>query len=124
MSGDRFKSKRGKTAAADARLSALLRQWEGVEPRDDFDAAVWRKSRTGSPIEFRRIPGFGHSPGRIPARSAWTTAIAAAAAAVVVGVGMGFLSQRRVTMPPASHPLLQARTVAGAYVSAATGEFR
>ncbi len=123
MVGDRYKSKIDKTAEDDARLSALLRQWEGVEPRDDFDAAVWRKIRMGLPTEFRRAPRSGRLLRWVPARLAGTTAIAAAAA-VVVGVGMGFLSQRTVPMRPASHPLLQSRTVAGAYLSAITGEFR
>ena len=123
MPGNRFRSESGMDAAGIEGLSALLRQWKGVEPRSDFEAAVWRKIRMVSPTGIRRITQAGRFPGWLTLYPARTTAVAAAAA-VIVGIGMGFLSQRTYPIHPPTHPLLQSRTVAGAYLSVATGELR
>lgn len=122
MVGSHFRSKSGQMPEADERLMALLRQWKGVEPTCDFEAAVWRKIQSVTATDVCQGSRIERFRGWMPMRPAWATA-AAAAAALIVGAGIGFLSPRPLPAHP-THPLLQSQTMAGAYVHVATGGSR
>lgn len=111
--------KRDGSGAPDEPLSALLRQWQGVEPAPGFEAAVWRRLRP--------------APAERPA-SAWDPWFAvllphpvwAGAAAVLIALATGLASGialpgRAYADAGGTHALLHPRTLMGTYVALAEG---
>lgn len=124
MLGTRFRSESGNGPAGDKRLSALLRQWESVEPQTDFEAAVWQRIRADRVTDQGRRSMLETWREWLAPLPAWAN-VAAAAAGIVAGVGLGLSAQ------PAAHggrqadePLLHSQTLAGSYLAMATGRTR
>ena len=104
------------TRAADERLGALLRQWDGIEPRTNFEASVWRRIRSAPATEAREFqPGVLR--GLFTPPMAWANA-AFVAVAILAGVWAGTALPRR---SQAAEPLLYAETLAGSYLNMVTG---
>lgn len=101
----------------DDELHALLGCWPGVQPEPGFDAAVWRR------IRMCRQPGTAGISTMLEALRvlpAWPMAVAASVL-LVFGMWLGGLVPRGPRHSEINHPLLHPRTVAGAYLSLATG---
>ena len=61
---NRFRSHIGRLSVDNARLSACLMQWKGVEPGVDFEAAVWRRIRdaqSADPRQWGLVPRGANS---------------------------------------------------------------
>ena len=123
MFGRRFRWEGGKVQEGDERLSALLEQWKGLEPRANFEAAVWRRIRTASAPEQRRLPLVITLRDWFVPRPAWASAMAAAAG-IVVGVGLAFSTPAARDGRQADEPLLHSQTLAGSYLTMMTGGTR
>jgi len=105
----------------DEQLRALLKKWNDIEPKANFEANVWRRIRLARTEE----------PGRMTVlelllkRWLWRPALAVAAAVVVsviVGSSAGVLSARgTATIAPSELQFLGSGTLAGGYVKAGTG---
>jgi hypothetical protein len=120
MLGNRFRSESGKQPSGDERLSVLLQQWNSVEPKANFESAVWQRIRaTRSADRGRRRILEAWREGIVPL-PAWVN-VAAAAAGIVVGVGMGFSTPAAPGGRQADEPLLHSQTLAGSYLAMATG---
>jgi hypothetical protein len=120
MLGNHFRSESGKGPARDERLSALLQQWKSVEPQADFEAAVWRRIRADRVADRGRrrfVESWREWLAPLPA---WVN-VAAAAAGIVVGIGMGFSMAAAPGGRQADEPLLHPQTLAGSYLTMATG---
>ena len=116
-------SENGASQGGDERLTALLREWQGVEPRADFDAAVWRRIRTASVAEPGTLSFVSILRDRVLSQPVWATALAAAAA-VVIGFLAGIVVPASHEGHAAGEPLLNAQTVAGSYLAMVSGETR
>ena len=104
------------TRAADERLGALLRRWDGIEPRTNFEASVWRRIHSAPATEAR---GFqpGVLRGLVAPPMVWANA-ALVAVAILAGVWAGTARPRESR---AVDPLLYAETLAGSYLNMVTG---
>jgi hypothetical protein len=109
--------------ARDAHLSTLLREWKGVEPPADFEAAVWRRIRTASALEPRGLSLIGFVRDWILPHPAWASVVAAAAA-IVVGGWAGISTPMAREDRQDAEPLLHAQTLAGSYLAMASGGSR
>ncbi len=104
----------------DEQLHALLANWRGIEPRDNFETAVWRRIRAEAIPETRWGWVAGMLQEWILPHPAWATALAASVAIVVGGwAGSASDVQPRATQ---MHPLLQEHTLAGAYLAMSSGD--
>lgn len=103
---------------SDAQLSQLLRAWTGIEPKDDFDAEVWRRikmSRHASRTPAVPQPVVGtFRPLRL------------AAAAVVVGFllggGLGWLSSPQTQVADTDEALYYSQNLSNSYTSLVKGD--
>lgn len=112
MSGHRFISESGSEVVGDERLSAVLRQWEGVEPQADFDDVVWRRIRA-APVAHPARLWDQWRDGLLP-HPVWTGAVAAAAA-LVIGLLAGMATPGNARSGGhEAHALLHPRTLMGA----------
>lgn len=104
----------------DPRLHTLLGRWQGIEPRADFEAGVWRRIHAASEPDTADVPLFVMpSPWR-RLHPAVVTALAASVA-IVVGVWAGGSLAAR-GHDRGAPPLLHTQTLAGAYLAMAAGE--
>ena len=110
------------TRADDVRLSAVLKDWRGVEPSAAFDQGVWDRIRREAVTAPRR-PTLIDFLQRTLAQPAW-----AAAAAAVIGLGIGAAVALMAPHPAAAASqtarLLQRDTLAGSYLAMSTGGLR
>jgi hypothetical protein len=87
-------------------LRQLLPQWRGLEPRGDFESAVWRRIRLAEAAK--------------PVRSAWWSWLPhpalATMAAVVIGLTIGITGGAFSVLPAHGLGLLAPETLAGSYV--------
>jgi Spy/CpxP family protein refolding chaperone len=95
----------------DERLNALLQQWNGVEPRASFEAAVWRRIRIAAEPESQPIPTLSLwrewlFPGTV------RVSAMAAALGILVGIWAGYSAPAR-DGHKAAEPLLHPQTLAG-----------
>ncbi len=104
------------TRAADERLGALLRQWDGIEPRTNFEASVWRRIHS-TPATVTREFWPDVWRGLFAPPMAWANA-ALVAVASLAGVWAGTALPRESR---AADPLLYAETLAGSYLNMMTG---
>ena len=90
----------------DEQLKALLQQWREIEPRGDFESAVWRRIRLAE-------------AGK-PARGWWWDWLPhpalATVAAVVIGAAIGVAGGAFSVAPSRGIGLLGPDTLAGSYV--------
>ena len=105
----------------DRLLRQRLREWPGLEPRPDFEAAVWRRVAAPAAPAFN---GFEAWQAWIGVRPAW-----AGAAAALIAVAVGIASTAMLPQPPRGTlalptPSLQGQTLAGAYLAMASGDAR
>ena len=101
----------------DNELRALLRGWPGIQPEPGFEVAVWHR------IRMCRQPGTAGMSTMLEALRvlpAWPMAVAASVL-LVFGMWLGGAVPRGSRHSGNNHPLLHPRTVAGAYLSLATG---
>jgi hypothetical protein len=120
MVGKHFRSESGKGPAGDERLSTLLHEWKGIEPRADFEAAVWRRIRADQAADRGRRRILEAWREWLDPLPAWVN-VAAAAAGIVVGIGMGLSTPAAPGGRQADEPLLHSQTLAGSYLAMATG---
>ena len=106
----------------DERLSAVLREWKGVDPRAGFEAAVWRRIGAGV-TEARGFSLIRIIRDRILPQPAWATALAATAA-ILIGVWAGLSLPAMRDSRQTVEPLLQTNTLAGSYLAMVAGESR
>lgn len=123
MFGRRFRSESSRAQEGNERLTALLHEWRGIEPRPDFETTVWRRIHTASAPEQRRFPVVTTLREWFVPRPAWVNAMTAAAG-VAVGVGLAFYAPAAHDGGQAAAPLLHAQTLAGSYIMMVTGETR
>lgn len=119
----RSSSKSGTAQEGDELLSRVLQTWRGIEPRDNFEAVVWRRIRTASVSEKRFVPAAIDVRAWFVPRPVWLSA-AAAVAGLVFGVGLAFSTSGGRDGRQTADPLLQAQTLAGSYLAMATGGAR
>ncbi len=116
-----FRSQSGNVSVDDERLSAFLMQWKGVEPKIDFEAAVWCRIRASQSVGHRQ---WGHvrawSAGFAPF-PAWAYTVAAG---IVLGIGLGIASPGVRGGRETDNPLLHSRTLTGSYLAMTTGRTR
>ena len=123
MFGKRYRLGSSEARVGDERLSALLQGWKGLETHLNFEAAVWRRIRAAAVSEPRAFPAVTTLRDWFVPRSAWVNAMAAAAG-IFVGVGLAFFALAARDGRHANEPLLQARTLAGSYITMVTGGTR
>ncbi len=109
--------------ARDERLSAWLSAWQGIEPRADFEGAVWRRIRAAAVPKPQGLPRIATLRQWMLPHPAWASAIAATAA-IMVGVLVGRFVPAGHESGAHSEPLLHPQTLAGAYLAMARGENR
>lgn len=118
----------------DARLKAVLQQWPGLEPRADFAARVWQGIHAPRAAEARANPlwtiirawltRLGEALRRsLAAEPAWVYAMAATAG-IMVGVSMALSAPPPRAVPYSAAPLFHSQTLAGAYLTMASGGSR
>jgi hypothetical protein len=116
---------RGAAPGDDGGLSRLLHAWRAIEPPADFEAAVWGRILASACAPAPgRLAAAGTTPRRrfVPG-AAWVNTLAAAAG-LVLGIGLASSVSAHRTGRHADEPLLHARTLAGSYVTLATGAAR
>ena len=116
-------SQSSKTTEGDERMSALLHEWRAIEPRDNFEAAVWRRVRTASLPEPVGASVSGILRDWLLPRTVWVSAVAAAAA-ILVGTWAGLSVPAAGIGGRAVEPLLHPQTLAGSYLTMVTGGAR
>jgi hypothetical protein len=88
----------------DPKLKKLLKTWSDIEPRANFEANVWRRIRTATPVP----------------RAAWWPSLFepawAIAAAMFVGVALGWALAHPRPLGTAGVEFLRGGTLAGSYV--------
>ena len=106
----------------DDKLDALLKQWRGIEPQNNFETNVWRKIHAAEqPVE--RV-NWIESIGQLLWQPAWSV-LAALAVAVTVGVWAGIASvPKQIDRPGAELRFLSSGTLAGGYVQMTSKEAR
>jgi hypothetical protein len=107
----------------DERLTALLSEWKGIEPRGTFHAAVWRRIRVASAAESRGLSLIATVRERMLPKPAWATAMAVIVA-VFIGLWAGFSGPAPRYANQAGQPLLNRQTLAGSYLAMVEGEAR
>lgn len=105
----------------DERLSSLLREWKGVEPRPSFEATVWRRIRAASAPESHALSGLWLLREWCTPRMAWVGAMTVALS-ILTGVGAGFSTPRTHHAREAADPLLHPQTLAGSYLTMVAGD--
>lgn len=123
MFGKRSNLESSEVQADDRRLSALLREWKGIEPHANFEASVWRRIHAVSVPEQRHLSVITTLGEWFVPRTAWVNAVAVAAG-IAVGVGMAVFTSVTRDGRQADEPLLSAQTLAGSYLAMTTGERR
>jgi hypothetical protein len=107
----------------DDKLSALLRRWDHIEPRANFEANVWRQIRTNATQSTERI-NLIELIGRLLWQPAWSMA-AALVAAAIVGIWGGVTSApRHQDASKAELQFLSPGTLTGSYLEMASKEAR
>lgn len=114
---------RDRPQARDDRLSALLQEWKGIEPRANFETAVWRRIRTVSVLESQGQSLVDILRDCILPHPVWVNALAAMAA-IMVGVLAGFSVPSARDGRQTAEPLLHSQTLAGSYLAMASGDTR
>jgi len=107
----------------DERLTGLLHEWRAIEPRANFEAAVWRRIRTAAAPEPQAIPAFSLLREWLHPRTAWVSAMAAALG-ILVGVWAGVSARGARNEHQVAEPLLHPQTLAGSYLAMVTGDAR
>jgi len=120
MFGKHSRAESGKVEASDESLSALLEHWKGMEPRDNFEAGVWRRIHTASLLERRGVTVAEFLRDWLLPQPAWVTGLAAALA-VLVGIWAGISAPATRDGRQANEPLLHAQTLAGSYLAMMAG---
>lgn len=105
----------------DARLSARLKEWRGVEPRPDFEAMVWQRV-AATTAETAPVQGwFAAWREWLDVQPAWVAA-AALLMGILTGAGTALsLAQAPVAQSTISAPALHGPTLADAYLSMISG---
>ena len=104
----------------DERLSALLRQWTGIEPKANFEANVWRRIRTEgvaqpAGIWDRWLDWFLPHP-------VWA-GLAVVSVAMVIGLAAGAVTPGNAQAGVhETHALLHPRTLMGTYLTLSAGD--
>ena len=110
----------------DKHLSALLREWQGIEPEPCFEASVWQRIRQDAARAASREPDLPRPgvswlewllPGRV-----WATAMTLLLF-ISAGSLLGMLAGRS-TPHHEDSPLLQPQTLAGSFLAMNTGGAR
>jgi len=102
----------------DEQLSQLLRAWPGIEPKDDFEAEVWRRIKTAR--RTSRAPAVLQ-----PAVRAFRPLRLAAAAVVVgflLGSGAGWLSLSQTQVADRDEALYYSQNLSNSYTSLVKGD--
>lgn len=105
----------------DQRLSALLREWNGIVPRSDFEEAVRRRIRAEVAAEPQTHSLAEILRAWLAPQPAWASALAAVAA-IMVGVAAGVNTPGDNGRRQAAHPFLHAQTLAGSYLGMVSGD--
>lgn len=108
-------------SADDARLSALLQAWRSPEPGAGFNREVWCRVEAAAAVES--ITVWERLRLWMSESTAWP-ATAAAMAGVFAGVCLALAVPTTPRVSAASAPLLQAHTLAGAYIGLISGGTR
>jgi hypothetical protein len=105
------------------KLSALLKQWQDIEPKGDFETNVWRQIRTADSWHPERV-SLMEAIGRLLWEPAWSVA-AALGLAVLVGVwgGVGSVPYK-VDASQSELQFLAPGTLAGSYLQMTGTESR
>jgi hypothetical protein len=107
----------------DERLSTLLKQWRGIEPKANFEANVWRQIRANATQPTERI-NLIELIGRLLWQPAWSMA-AAVVVALAVGIWGGVASMPKLRdTSQAELQFLSSGTLAGSYLQMASKEAR
>ncbi|MBI2441279.1 MAG: hypothetical protein HYV35_07915 [Lentisphaerae bacterium] len=128
---------------SDPRLTALLQEWRGIEPSPTFEASVWRRIRSAA-VKEQPLPGLWavairsawqamHSAwqarGWLRAETVWTPTLAAAGLVLGVSLALALPQPRSGPDFAVYHalsvaPLINSRTLAGAYLTVTSGGIR
>jgi hypothetical protein len=122
MFGQQSHPRREDAPPRDERLHALLRRWQGVEPRAGFEAAVWRRIRS-APGEEPQARPFAAIRAWFAPQPAWVNAVAATAG-IAAGVLVALSAPGTRDSRQIAAPLLHSQTLAGAYLTMVTGGTR
>lgn len=99
----------------DEKLSALLKQWRGIEPKANFETDVWRRIRSAQTEEPERVSLID-----LLRQLLWRPTLAVSTAAIVsvmIGLSGGLLTASKSTMTARSEMrFMSAGTLAGGYV--------
>jgi hypothetical protein len=109
--------------ADDGRVDALIREWKSPPPGASFEAAVWRRIRASPRVQPAWIRVLEALRDSFAPQPVWVPAMVVLAA-VLLGTGVGFLSSGTDRHHLVSEPLLESRTLAGAYLAMSTGGVR
>lgn len=123
MADNSWEAAQAKKGPDDVRLGDLLRKWHSIEPKANFETAVWRGIHTATAPGQRRFPALTTLRDWFAPRPAWVNAMAVAAG-IVVGVGLAFSTPTVGDGRQADEPLLHSQTMAGSYLALVTGETR
>ena len=96
----------------DEKLSALLRQWRGIEPRAGFASDVQRRIRLAGAVSVEQ-GGWAETVQRLLGRPALAVGLAVAVS-IIIGSSAGLLTGARTA--PGELRFLSAGTLAGGYV--------
>ena len=105
----------------DRKLKERLQAWRGLEPRADFEAAVWRRVAAAPVAGLEWFEALHQWFGLRPALAS------AAALLLAVAVGLGStlaLAQPQRDLLTISTPALHGQTLASAYLTMASGAAR
>ena len=123
MLGRRSSPERSRLQDGNEHLSRLLQEWQGIEPRVNFEEGVWRRIRAVAASSQQPNPARAILRSWFVPRPVWVSA-AATVAGVVLGVGLAFSTSAARDARPTDEPLLYARTLAGSYLTMVTGGAR
>jgi hypothetical protein len=102
----------------DDKLRELLKHWRDIEPRDNFEANVWRRIRVAEAEQPERVTLI-EAIERLLWHPAWSVA-AALVVAALIGVGTSVATVSRPTRNPQSELQFMAPgTLAGSYLQSA-----
>jgi hypothetical protein len=118
-----LKTRRILDRPTDLPIKSLLREWQGIEPRANFEASVWRRMRATATTEPLRPGPLEDLRGWLAGQPIWATALAATAG-VFVGVWIALAVPASRPDRYAATPLLQPQTLTGAYLAMVSGETR
>jgi len=103
----------------DPKLRDLLRQWQDIEPRGDFESNVWRKIRQAEAAE-PRAAGWRQWWQALVLRPAFSLAIAVLVAVAIGGVSGWSASRSAAPSPAPLFSFLGNDSLAGGYVHTTT----